>query len=77
MKLNQRIIERFPENLEREREARGWSRDELAREAGIHYDTLLRLERGSRKPNLQTVCDLADALGINVAVLLGGRRAAK
>lgn len=53
------------ENLKREREARGWSRGDLARKSGVHENTIADIERGrSRMPAHDKVVQLARALGM-------------
>jgi DNA-binding XRE family transcriptional regulator len=56
----------------RAREAAGLTRSQLGELVGMHYDTILRLEKGERHPNLATVCDLANALELKVIALLEG-----
>jgi ribosome-binding protein aMBF1 (putative translation factor) len=52
------------------RDARDWSRPELARAAQVEADTLRRIESGqTHDPGFFTVVDLARALGLNLAEL--------
>jgi transcriptional regulator with XRE-family HTH domain len=53
------------------REARGWSRRELAERAGCHLQTILRLESGAMKMTEQWQTTIADALGVQPAELFG------
>ena len=46
------------------------SREELAEEAGIHYETLRRIETGSQEPRAKTIRKLAGALGVEPQQLL-------
>jgi transcriptional regulator with XRE-family HTH domain len=54
----------FAENLRRFRVERFLSQRELARQAGLHAITLVRLEAGATAPTTRTVRALAAALGI-------------
>lgn len=45
------------------RDARGWTRYRLAKEAGISAINLARIEDEGRDPSWSTICKLADALG--------------
>jgi transcriptional regulator with XRE-family HTH domain len=50
------------------REERGWSTARLARLAGMHSQTLYKLEGGQRAPSLETARKIAAALGVSLAV---------
>ena len=54
----------FAENLRRLRVEHFLSQRELARQAGLHAMTLVRLEAGATAPSTRTVRALAAALGI-------------
>ena len=54
----------FAESLRRLRVERFLSQRELARRAGLHAITLVRIEAGATAPSTRTVRALADALGI-------------
>ena len=54
----------FAMNLRRFRVERFLSQRELARQAGLHAITLVRLEAGSTAPSTRTVRALAAALGV-------------
>ena len=54
-------------NLTKLRKERGWSQEKLAREAGISYNTLIKIERGGIKnPKIETVVKLAEALRVSI-----------
>jgi transcriptional regulator with XRE-family HTH domain len=54
-------------NLKKLRKQKGWSQEKLAREAGISYQTLIKIEQGRIKnPKLETLIKLAKALGISL-----------
>jgi len=58
-------------NLQKLRNKKGWSQERLAREAGISYNTLIKIERGGIKnPRLETLIKLAKALGVSIDVLI-------
>ena len=54
------------------REQRFWSRDELAEKAGVHRDSIGRIERGAWPggSHLPTIRKLAEALGVDPRELL-------
>lgn len=57
-------------NLRRVRTERGLSVQALARKAGITRATLIALEAGTANPTLETLMSIAEALGVQSAVLL-------
>jgi transcriptional regulator with XRE-family HTH domain len=54
----------FAENLRRLRVERFLSQRELARQAGLHAITLVRLEAGTTAPSTRSVRALAATLGV-------------
>ena len=59
-------------NLAKIRKQKGWSQEKLAQEAGISYNTLIKIERGGiANPKIETVIKLAEALNISVDELAG------
>jgi transcriptional regulator with XRE-family HTH domain len=54
------------------REAKGWSQERLAEEAGVHRTYLGGIERGLRNPSLRNIAKLARALGVSLARLFEG-----
>lgn len=52
------------------REGRGWSRDTLARRAGVGEATVARIELYGTTPSLGVLTSLAVALSVPVASLL-------
>ena len=57
------------------REAKGWSQAELARQSGVPQPTISRIEADeTRSVNLDNLERLADALGINAAMLIAHER---
>jgi len=61
----------YLKNLAKIRKQKGWSQEKLAQEAGISYNTLIKIERGGIKnPKIETVIKLAQALSVSVDELL-------
>jgi transcriptional regulator with XRE-family HTH domain len=58
------------------RQRRGQSLDELSRQAGVSKSMLSQIERNQANPTVAVVWRLAAALGVTVADLLDGGRAA-
>ena len=64
--------------LEELRNAKGWSQAELARKSGVPQPTISRLEaRKTNSVDLANLERLADALGVNAAVLIDHERSRK
>ena len=61
---------RIARTLRREREARGLSVSELARQAGVSKATVSQLENGSGNPSVETLWALGVALDVPFAVLV-------
>ena len=57
-------------NLKRARERAFRSQRDLAREAGLSYPTVARIEKDHVDPHLSTIRKLAKALGIDPAELV-------
>lgn len=64
------IRKRLGRNLRRLREAKGWSQEAFAHEAGIHRTYVSDIERGARNPTITVVEKLAKPLGIRTGELL-------
>lgn len=59
-------------NLAKLRKQKGWSQEKLAQEAGISYNTLIKIERnGIKNPKIETVIKLAKALKVPVDAIVG------
>jgi len=57
----------YLKNLRKYRIEKGWSQEKLAREAGISYQTLIKIERGNIKnPKIDTIMKLSTALKISL-----------
>ena len=48
------------------RREKGWTQTELAEKAGIHWNTVAKIERGTQKPEFSTIKNLAKALGLSL-----------
>ncbi len=57
----------YLKNLAKIRKKKDWSREKLAVESGVSYNTIVKIEYGGIKnPKIKTVVKLADALGISI-----------
>jgi transcriptional regulator with XRE-family HTH domain len=61
-------------NLKRERESRVLTQKMLAREAGVGYPTISRIENDLVEPHFSTIRKLAKALGIDPSELVKEER---
>jgi transcriptional regulator with XRE-family HTH domain len=57
----------FPALLEGYRVQRGWSKADLAKRAELDPSTITRLEQGARKPDRDTVVQIAAAMALTIA----------
>ena len=64
------IAKRLGKNVRRLREAKGWSQEAFADEAGIHRTYVSDIERGARNPTIAVVQKLAKPLGVKAGSLL-------
>ena len=63
---------KYLKNLKKLRSKKGWSQEKLARESGISYQTLIKIEQGRIKnPKIETTIKLAKALGVSIDKLVG------
>ena len=60
----------FAANLRRFRHAKGISQEDLAYEADVNRTYVSKLEKGVSYPGLEIIAKLANALGVEPAVLL-------
>ena len=67
---NQQAIDGFGDRLGRVRTHARMTRSELAQAAGVHYDTILKLEQSQRAPNFSLMCKLATAMRLEVDSLV-------
>lgn len=64
------ICQRLGQNLRRLREAKGWSQEAFADEAGIHRTYVSDIERGARNPTIKVLEKLAKPLNVRPGSLL-------
>lgn len=60
----------FGKRLRQLREAKGWTQEELADKAGMHFTYIGQIERGVRNPSLVNLERLAKALKVDAGKLL-------
>lgn len=70
--MTQPLILSFGATVRRLREARGWSQEHLAEEAGLNRSYVGEIERGEVIASIVTVEKLAKALAVPIAALLRG-----
>jgi transcriptional regulator with XRE-family HTH domain len=59
-------VDNIGQRLKEERQFRGWSQRDLARETGVNTDTISGIETGQHEPRPSTLRKLAEGLGIEV-----------
>lgn len=64
------------ERIRKAREAEGIGAQDLASRAGLHLNTLYKIELGKQNPTVETLEKIAAALGRDLRVTLAERRAA-
>lgn len=64
------ISNAFAQVVQKHREKKGISRAVLAEMAGLHQTYIGLLERGTRRPNLDTAKAIADALGLTLVQMV-------
>ena len=64
------IRKRFGAAVQRLRNEKGWSQEELADRAGLHRTYVSGVERGVRNPTLSVLEKLAGALDLRLGALL-------
>ena len=57
-------------NVRALRRAQGWSQEKMAEQCGLHRTYVGAIERGERNVTLETLNDLATALGVTAAELI-------
>lgn len=62
----------FAANVERLREARGLTQEQLGWACGMHQTAIGRIESGERKPTLETIFKLARGLEVPPSELFAG-----
>ena len=64
------ILEKFVALIRQEREARGFTYEDLAAAAGLHRTTLALYDKGERGPSVEAALNMAAALDIPLSSLL-------
>jgi transcriptional regulator with XRE-family HTH domain len=59
-------VDNIGQRLKEERQLRGWSQRDLARETGVNTDTISGIETGQHEPRPSTLRKLAAGLGLEV-----------
>ena len=67
---NQVAIERFPKVLRELRLEKGFTQEELADHAELHFTYISQIERGLKSPSLRSLAQIADALGVSLSTLV-------
>ena len=60
------------ERIKKARKAKGLTQEELAKSLGVSFAMIGQYERGERNPKYETLQRIADALNVNIGVLLYG-----
>lgn len=69
-KTRQIILREVARVLREERERRGLSMTQLGRKCGLSQQSISYIERGMRVPNLETLLNITDALGLDLSDVL-------
>ncbi len=64
----------FGQRIQRLRDKRGLTQDELARRVGVHVQTISKIERGLHDPGTNLTLRIAQALGVKIGVLFSERK---
>ena len=67
---SEKIKREFGKHLKELRKERGWTQEELAERADMHFTYVGQIERGIRNPSLVNLYKLAKALGVKGGLLL-------
>ncbi len=67
------VVSAIGARVRRLRRSRGLSQIVLAELAGVHYNTLKRIESGEANPSIEVLLKLADTLGVSIVQLIGGK----
>jgi transcriptional regulator with XRE-family HTH domain len=60
------------QRIKQVRKKAGWSQQKLAEKAGLSLAVITKIEQGvAKRPSIQTMMKLADALGISLDELVG------
>jgi transcriptional regulator with XRE-family HTH domain len=70
--LSKQSLTTLGQRVRNRREARGWTQEEFAYEAGIDRSYVGGIERGERNVTFFILCRLCGALGCDIAALTKG-----
>lgn len=70
VEIEGRLRQHLPPLIQREREARGLTQEQLAERAGVHWTTVGKIERGRQIPSVALLAALAKALDVKLTDLL-------
>jgi transcriptional regulator with XRE-family HTH domain len=70
IEIEAHLRQNLPKVIQREREARGITQEQLAERSGIHSTTVGKIERGAQIPSIALLTILAKALDVSVLELL-------
>lgn len=66
------VVSAIGRRVRKLRKARGLSQIVLAELAGVHYNTLKRIEGGTANPSVDVLYRLAETLEVTIVQLFGG-----
>jgi transcriptional regulator with XRE-family HTH domain len=70
--MSKKQISTVGKNIKKFRANKGLSQDKLSKNAGVAYNTVIKIESGViQNPTVNTASKIAKALGVSVDVLLG------
>ncbi|MBN3786815.1 helix-turn-helix transcriptional regulator [Burkholderia sp. Ac-20353] len=70
------LIQHFGATVRRLREARTWSQEQLAEQAGLNRSYVGEIERGEAIASIVTADKIARAFDVSISALLSGARVA-
>ena len=68
--LTDALAQAIGARVNKERQARGWTLDQLAEAAGVSRRTVVNVEQGTANPSVTTLLRLSDALGVGLPALV-------
>ena len=74
---NRQYLNEFAKLMAQRRGARRWSQQSLAVQAGTTQSTISAIEQGKANPTIDTMADIATALGCGLEIRLTDRRPGK
>lgn len=72
MRAEKRAAKKFGKRVRTLREAKAWSQEALAIEAGISKNYIGEIERGENNISMHYIARLAEALGVSLGELFTG-----